>query len=84
MIFNQYSFVWLAAPVVFVAGLIASRGRRGPRWLRIGVVVVLVGLAVLVWLIVHPTASAAVNTLADAERIIGSGKPTVIEFLSEY
>jgi hypothetical protein len=84
MIFNQYSFVWLAVPVVALVGFTVWRMKRGPRWLRAAIVVVLFFTVVVVWLAGHPTATAEVNTLADAERLMGSGKPTVIEFFSEY
>ena len=84
MIFNQFSFVLFAIFLVATAGTLAWRVQRGPRWLRAAVVVTLALAVFVVWLAAHPTATAEVNSLADAERLIGSGKPTVVEFFSEY
>jgi membrane protein implicated in regulation of membrane protease activity len=84
MIFNRYSFVWVAGFGIVVAGLLMWRAQRFPIWLRIGTPLVLALLAVALWWVLRPSSSPEVRTLADAERLIGSGKPIVIEFLSEY
>ncbi len=81
MIVNQFSYVLIAIFLVGVASIIVWRVRRVPRWLSVGVVALAL---VVVWLVARPTATAEVNSLADAEGLIGTGKPTIVEFLSEY
>ncbi len=84
MIFNRFSFVWIAGFGVLVAGLVMWRVQRLPIWLRIGTPLALSLVAVVLWLALRPSGTPEIKTMADAERLIGSGKPTVIEFFSEY
>jgi hypothetical protein len=84
VIFNQFSFLWIAGPLVGVVVVAVWRMRRGARWLRAALVLGLGTALGVLWLALHPTGTASVTNLADAERLIGSGKPTVVEFFSEY
>lgn len=84
MIFNRFSYVWIAGFVVVVTGLVMWRAQRFPIWLRISAPLALALVAAAIWWVLRPSGSPEIKTLADVERLIGSGKPVVIEFFSEY
>jgi len=55
-----------------------------PAGLRvIGVLVLSMGIVSL-WLLIRPTPSSELRAIADFDRVIASGKPTLLEFYSEY
>jgi hypothetical protein len=82
--FNRYSFVWVAGFIVMVTAIAMLRTQRFPVWVRVGTPLGLAAVAAVLWLVLRPVGTPEVNTLVDAERLIGTGKPTVIEFFSEY
>ena len=84
MILNRYSFLWTGLLLVMVIGWIMWRAESWPVWLRIGVPLGAVIVLAAGWLMLHPTATPELNTEADFDRLLMSGKPTVLEFFSEY
>lgn len=82
IIFNQYSYLTFTVLGTLLLLFILWRSRV--RWWRIG----LVGLALAVaiaagWLVLRP-GSSDVDSVAAAEQVLSSGKPTLIEFYSNY
>jgi hypothetical protein len=88
MFFNQFSFVLSAIFGIGLLTLIMWQARSLPIWLRIGGPLNALIAALVFWLALRPTPSlgvnTTVNTAADFDRLLGSGKPTVLEFYSEY
>jgi hypothetical protein len=88
MFFNQFSFVLIAIFGIGLLTLTMWQARSLPIWLRIGGPLVALIAALVFWLALRPTASPTVNitvtTATDFDRLLGSGKPTVLEFYSEY
>ncbi|MBI5666578.1 MAG: hypothetical protein HZC41_01100 [Chloroflexi bacterium] len=81
-VFNQYSYLFLSAGLA-LALLVLLRWRR-VRWpLTLLGVAVLILLAGGVWLLVRP-GSSDVSELSMAEATLGNGKPTFLEFFSNY
>ena len=84
MIFNRYSFLWIGLLLILVIVWIMWRADSWPVWLRVGVPLAAVIGLFGVWLVLHPTATTELNTEADFDHVLTSGKPTVLEFFSEY
>lgn len=81
-VFNQYSYLFLSAGLA-LALLVLLRWRR-VRWpLTLVSVVALVALAGGVWLVVRP-GSSDVSELRAAEAALNNGRPTFLEFFSNY
>ena len=81
-IFQQYSVVWISLGIVLLAVVVMRVLRL--RW-RVTLVAV-GGLAVLLaatWLVVRPGLSD-VNSVQAAEAILTNGRPTFLEFFSNY
>lgn len=57
-----------------------------PLSIRVAISVLLGSSMIVLWLLVRPTEtnSVTVNTVEDMEALIGTGKPVMIEFFSEY
>jgi hypothetical protein len=84
MILNRYSFLWLGLLLILAVVWIVWRADNWPVWLRVGAPL---GAAIVLtagWLVLHPTATPELSTEADFDRLLASGKPTVLEFFSEY
>ena len=84
MIFNRYSFLWIGLLLILVIVWIMWRADSWPVWLRIGAPLAVVVVLAAGWLLLHPTATPELNTEADFDHVLTSGKPTVLEFFSEY
>lgn len=82
-LFNQYSYVFLTVGIVVGAGIVLRLFLR--RSLRVTAIVVLalVLLGATGWLALRPT-PGNVSDLARAEATLHGGKPTVLEFYSDY
>src|SRR5688572_28311963 len=82
-LFNQYSYVFFSLGALLV-GLLALRYGLRLRWpASLLGVAALAGVLVAGWLILRPGASD-VDSLEAAEAMIDSGKPTFVEFFSNY
>ncbi len=80
-VFNQNSFVFISGFALAVAAvmLLARKARRA--WLVWGVCVI---AAVIGWFALRTTDGLQLNTVADYEATLRSGKPTLVEFYSNY
>jgi len=78
---NQHSFLMIsaAALIIFALGLRARHARRG--WLIWGA---LAAAAISGWLGLRTTADLHLTSPADYEASIRSGRPTLVEFYSNY
>ena len=78
-----YSFAIFGAMLWLIIGYILLRLRRfaalsrAAGWIATGIILV------AVWLTIRPTATAGMETVDDTAKVIGNGKPTVIEFFSD-
>jgi hypothetical protein len=84
MFFNQFSFVLIALFGIGLLSLVTWQAKALPLWLRIGGPLVALLATFIFWLALRPTPSITVNTAADFDRLLASGKPTILEFYSEY
>lgn len=81
-VFNQYSFI-IASLGLLAVLVIILRWRR-LRWrTTLGVVFLSILLLGWVWSFVRPSTGTA-DTLASAEATLNNGRPTFIEFYSQY
>jgi len=81
-VFNQYSFLWLAAALTIIAALIFLRKKpRWPEFLAVGILVL--GL-VLAWGLLHPRQTVLGGQAAEVQESIGQGTPVLLEFQSPY
>jgi hypothetical protein len=81
---GQYSFIVIGIAGVAVAAVIIWNRPQIPPLLKV-LIIGATALAFLVlWLIVRPTDTIDLKSVADADRLIGHGKPAVLEFFSEY
>jgi len=82
--FNQFSFALMSGALLIALGAALWNVRKLPVVLRIGAwLIALIGL-VGFWLVVRPTDTPNLSTLADVEARLGNGTPVVIELYSEY
>jgi hypothetical protein len=78
-----YSFAIFGALLWIGVGYFLLRQPNLPSWGRVAAWIA-VGLGLFaVWLAVRPTATTGIQTVDDAAKVIGNGKPTVIEFFSD-
>ncbi len=80
-VFNQNSFVFISGFVLATAAvmLIVRKARRA--WLVWGACVV---AAVIGWFALRTTDGLQLNSVADYEAALRAGRPTLIEFYSNY
>jgi hypothetical protein len=84
-VFNQFSAIMLPTVILIVAAIVLLRRRARPvAWVTWGLV--LVGVVVFALVNRVPqTATAKLDTAADIRVAIqGAGRPTLIEFYSNY
>lgn len=81
--FNQYSYPLISVALVAGSFLLLWRGLRVRRAILIGVQTILIVVLVAGFLLLRPGAST-VDSVASAESLIGNGKPTFVEFFSNY
>jgi hypothetical protein len=80
--FGLYSYIFIAAGFVFVAGVILLTNK--PKWndyLAFGVIVS--GL-IFAWSILHPRQTILMDDAKEVQAMIGIGKPVLLEFQSPY
>lgn len=78
----QYSYLWIAAALTIMAGLVLLT--RNPGWrdaLAFGVIAA--GL-VSAWLILHPRQTPLLPGAKEVQAMIGQGTPVLLEFQSPY
>ena len=81
-LYNHYSFLWIAAGLTIVAGLVLLTNRPRLRdFLSFGVIVAGLGVA---WLILHPHQTPLMNDVKSVQAMIGAGTPVLLEFQSPY
>jgi hypothetical protein len=81
-IFNQYSFVLIAAALALVSGLILLS--RTPKWSDFLAFGVIVGGMVLGWIVMHPRQTPLMDDAKTVQSMIGAGQPVLLEFQSPY
>ncbi len=82
--FNQFSFVLTSGVLLFVLGAALWNARKLHFALRIGAWLVALIALVGFWLVMRPTDTPAIGSLADVEARLGNGTPVVLELYSEY
>ncbi len=81
-LYNHYSFLWIAAGLTIVAGLVLLTNKPRLRdFLSFGVIVA--GLLVA-WLILHPHQTPLMKDAKSVQSMIGAGTPVLLEFQSPY
>ncbi len=82
-VFNQYSYI-IAGLGLLAALVIILRWRRR-RWsTTLGAALLGVLIIGWVWSVVRPGGTGTADTLASAEATLNNGRPTFIEFYSQY
>ena len=80
--FNQHSFL-LAASVLLGGGLVVLIVRRARRALWFAWIAA-AAIAIGVFFALRTAAPRAFETVADVQRAISSGTPTLVEFYSDF
>lgn len=81
-LYNHYSFLWIAAGLTLVAGLVLLTNKPRLRdFISFGVIVA--GL-VVAWLVLHPHATPLLPDARSVQSMIGAGTPVLLEFQSPY
>ncbi len=81
-IFNQFSAVLMISTVLLTV-LVGLRLRRVSGLNSLMILVVAGGIMIGIWSAIRPS-SSDVDSVASAEQLIGNGKPTLLEFFSQY
>lgn len=55
-----------------------------PTWGRVALSLLVASGLIGLWLVIRPTETQTAHTAEDAEKLLGAGKPVVLEFFSEY
>ncbi len=81
-LYNHYSFIWIAAGLTIVAGLVLLTNKPRVRdFVSFGVIVA--GL-VVAWVILHPHQTVLMGDAKSVQDLIGAGTPVLLEFQSPY
>ncbi len=80
--FNQYSVFWIT-PLLLLAVFIILRWRRVTWRITLGAVIVLVVMLVIGYAVLRPGVSD-VNNYTEAAATLANGRPTFLEFFSNY
>ncbi|HLY26123.1 MAG TPA: hypothetical protein VKQ72_07275 [Aggregatilineales bacterium] len=78
-----YSFAIFGAVLWLAIGYVLLRRSNFPVWSRVAGWIAAGVVLFAIWIAVRPTATAGMQTLDDVTKVIGNGKPTVIEFFSD-
>lgn len=81
-LYNHYSFVWIAAALTVVAGLVLLTSRPRPKDF-ISFAVIVSGL-LTAWLVLHPQQTPLMSDAKAVQAAIGGGMPVLLEFQSPY
>ncbi len=81
-LYNHYSFIWIAAGLTIVAGLVLLTNKPRLRdFVSFGVIVA--GL-VVAWVVLHPHQTVLMSDAKSVQDLIGRGTPVLLEFQSPY
>ncbi len=80
-VFNQNSFVFIGGFALVVAAVVLLVRKARRAWLVWGACVI---AAVIGWFALRTTDGLQLSTAADYEAALRAGKPTLIEFYSNY
>jgi hypothetical protein len=83
-VLGSYSFLIAGILLWIVIAYSLFQVQSLPLWLRGIGAIIAGGLMVGLWMILRPTTSPGVSDVSDAQNLIGAGKPTMLEFYSEY
>lgn len=83
-LFNQFSFIVMAATLLIAAAALLWGASKVPAVLRVSGWCALLIALVAFWFAARPTDTPDIGELADVEARIGSGTPVVLELYSEY
>lgn len=78
----QYSYLWIAAALTIMAGLVLLT--RNPKWRDILAFGVIFAGLVSAWLILHPKQTPLLPGAREVQAMIGQGTPVLLEFQSPY
>ena len=78
---NQNSFVVISGTLLIITAIVLAKRHTRRGWIVWGALVV---AAVIGWYALRTTDSLQLNTVADYEAALRSGRPTLIEFYSNY
>lgn len=81
-IFPEYSFPALAVAIVAIAALVLLT--RNPKWndyLAFGVIFTAI---LTTWIVLHPRQTPLMDDAKMVQKMIGAGKPVLLEFQSPY
>ena len=81
-IFGLYSFIFIAAGFLFVAGVILLSNK--PKWNDYLAFGVIVGGLIIAWSFLHPRQTLLMDDAKQVQAMIGTGKPVLLEFQSPY
>jgi len=81
-LYNHYSFLWIAAGLTIVAGLVLLTNK--PRLRDIISFGVIVAGLLVAWLVLHPRQTPLMNDARSVQAMIGAGTPVLLEFQSPY
>jgi hypothetical protein len=80
-VFNQNSFVFISGFALAIAALVLFVRKARRAWLVWGACVV---AAVIGWFALRTTDGLQLSSVADYEAALRAGRPTLIEFYSNY
>jgi len=80
--FGLYSFIFIAAGFVFVAGVILLTNK--PKWSDYLAFGVIVGGLIVAWSIMHPRQTLLMDDAKQVQAMIGTGKPGVARISIPY
>ncbi len=78
----HYSYLWIAAALTLVAGLVLLT--HHPRWTDFLSFGVIVAALVATWIILHPRQTPLPADAKAVQQMIGAGTPVLLEFQSPY
>ena len=79
--FNQHSFLLTGSLVLFIMAIVLLRRHARKAWSIWGGLAVVLGAG---WLVLRTGAGLQLNSVADYEAAIKTGRPTLVEFFSNY
>ena len=79
--FNQHSFLLTGSFVLFITAIVLFRRHARKGWLIWGGLAVVLGAG---WLVLRTGAGLQLNSVEDYEAAVKTGRPTLVEFFSNY
>ncbi len=82
MVLNQYSLLVVVVGLLGVAALVLFR--KKPRLTDLLAFTAIAASLLGTWFALRPTQTPSMNEAADVQKMIGAGKPVLLEFQSPY